>query len=299
MNSLLLFQRMPRYFRRHKLLRAFAFVGGGNVHRVRVNRSFEAYIDVRDGFARLVAIEEEFEAEFFSLAQRLLPRHKPVFFDVGANYGLMSFGLWNSAPDSLSTHLFEANPNLCAIIERSIQLNQPQRFHLVNRAVMDSAADVCLSFEVSHTGAGYVSKEAGGLVVKSITLDEYIRTKEIDRVDLLKIDVEGNEAAVLNGASDALKRKLIRAIYFEYCPAHLERSKAKTDPIEFLRINGYQIFAFDQAALAAAGKPTHQFVSTTAFMNVRIPLVEVQSPLKTRITDLLALPQGLARALSV
>ncbi|MBK9099381.1 MAG: FkbM family methyltransferase [bacterium] len=48
------------------------------------------------------------------------------------------------------------------------------------------------------------------------TLDDYIEKNNISNVDFLKIDVEGHEAKVIEGASNALKKKIIRCIQFEY-----------------------------------------------------------------------------------
>ena len=52
--------------------------------------------------------------------------------------------------------------------------------------------------------------------IKLTTLDDYIERNNISRVDFLKIDVEGHETKVLEGASNALKKKIIKCIQFEY-----------------------------------------------------------------------------------
>ena len=42
--------------------------------------------------------------------------------------------------------------------------------------------------------------------VQSITLDEFIRRENVDRIDFIKADIEGAECAMLRGAADVLKR---------------------------------------------------------------------------------------------
>ncbi len=48
------------------------------------------------------------------------------------------------------------------------------------------------------------------------TVDDYLRLRGIDRVDLLKTDVEGGDALVLRGAEDALRSGKVAAVIFEY-----------------------------------------------------------------------------------
>lgn len=49
-----------------------------------------------------------------------------------------------------------------------------------------------------------------------ITLDEFCSERGIDKIDLLKIDTEGNELSCLLGAKELLERGAIGAIHFEF-----------------------------------------------------------------------------------
>jgi FkbM family methyltransferase len=53
-------------------------------------------------------------------------------------------------------------------------------------------------------------------VVDVVTIDETIDRFGIDVVDFMKLDVEGNELAVLQGSQRALQSKRIRALTFEF-----------------------------------------------------------------------------------
>ncbi len=58
------FQTLPPGLRRHKILRAMCSASGP-VQRLGVNRHIDAFIDIRDGFARLIAVVGEFERGCF------------------------------------------------------------------------------------------------------------------------------------------------------------------------------------------------------------------------------------------
>jgi FkbM family methyltransferase len=52
--------------------------------------------------------------------------------------------------------------------------------------------------------------------VEVMTLDELARSFFIERIDLLKLDVEGHELEVLRGATELLAAEVVRAIQFEF-----------------------------------------------------------------------------------
>ena len=52
--------------------------------------------------------------------------------------------------------------------------------------------------------------------IDAISLDEFCETQSIHRIDLLKIDTEGNERRVLEGACSLLSKRAIRCIQFEF-----------------------------------------------------------------------------------
>jgi FkbM family methyltransferase len=224
----------------------------------------------------------------------LLPREAPVFVDVGANFGLLSLGLWHLTGGRLKARLYEPNPHLCTIIDRSIALNKAESLALVPGAAMASAGQVSLHFSLAHTGGGYVGNEGGGVAVNAVVLDRDLEESNVKQVDLMKIDVEGNEGEVLAGLAGSLENRRIRAIYFEYCPAHIRRSKARFDPVNSLLTAGYEVFAWNAGEEAEFGPATHWLDSQTGLGADRIPLVELTAPPEIRTADLLALPPGRA-----
>lgn len=98
------------------------------------------------------------------------------------------------------------------------------------------------------------------------TLDEFARKQKINRIDLLKIDTEGNEYKVLQGAKKTLANKEVRYILFEFNEMNAYGRVFFRDFCEFLE--GYSLYRLLPDGLADLGKYrpiTHELF---AFQNI-------------------------------
>ena len=199
-----LFEKLPRPLRRHRLMTGWMkLTGESPLQLVRIRGDHFGYVDMNDGFLRLIVIDQGFEREFFELADRLMGEGG-IFFDVGANHGLLSFGLAGRHGSTIEFHLFEPNSKLANSIELTRQLYPLMRVKLNRAAVSDHAGVVWFEINDDHNGASHISSEGAGVEVPSITLDSYVAERGIRRVSLLKMDIEGYELTALHGAKQAL-----------------------------------------------------------------------------------------------
>lgn len=97
---------------------------------------------------------------------------------------------------------------------------------LVNRPVFSTWGDVQVVKQLTET----------------VTLDEYCKNKKIKEIDYLKIDVEGFEYNVLQGAKILLSQGLISAGQFEYGGAFADNNTTIHDIILFLSKLNYSCF---------------------------------------------------------
>jgi FkbM family methyltransferase len=145
----------------------------------------------------------------------------PVVFDVGANEGDWLTAVLASHPRAV-VHAFEPQAALAA----KIASRQPAA-RINNAAVGDRLGELALYDYADHPGSqhasllqGVIETVHGGATrsvkVAVVTLDDYCSQRGIERIDLLKIDVEGFELNVLRGASRLLDGKRINAIQFEF-----------------------------------------------------------------------------------
>lgn len=176
-----------------------------------------------------------------------LARPGGLLVDVGANYGYFSL-LWAAANPSNTVIAAEASPRNHAALLRNVERNG-----LGDRIAVGSNAlgrENCLMhFEVGsdeQTGWGGLTHEASvpGIEVTVTTLDETI-PKETE-IAVLKIDVEGADTWVLEGARELLQRRRIAHLMFEenqkrMTALGIERGTAQ----RILRDTGYEVVAFE------------------------------------------------------
>jgi FkbM family methyltransferase len=129
-----------------------------------------------------------------------------VFVDVGANVGYFTL-----LASTLGARVvaYEPTPSVFARLKENVALNGFQHAELVNAAVMDKPGTLSLHLSGDDPEANSLFGDDTGdrgpcVHVPAISLDEDLAARGIDRVDLLKIDAEGAEPFVLDGASRLL-----------------------------------------------------------------------------------------------
>lgn len=189
----------------------------------------------------------------------------PVIFDVGGRVGAWSMPLIETGKVldvQAKCFVFEPNP----IAFKLLQDNLPQEHvQLFQYGVGCTDGEVTLYDEWDNPGSSKTSQykeaittleqtAAMPIVINQIKLDSFCEKQGIDRVDFLKIDVEGNELDVLRGASTLLEEKKIKVIQFEFNAMNvLSRSFLK----DFYKVlEGYSIFRLLPDGLVALG-PWH------------------------------------------
>jgi FkbM family methyltransferase len=237
------FQMVPAPLRRHRLIKLIIGIfPSWRRTEVRFNKSAKVVCDLKDAWARQYFIEGMFEPDFFNIASPLIP-DGGVFFDVGANFGLCSFGLFGARQEPQARFfLFEANPIVLECLEKSRELNPKGNFQLVKGCVLDVAGFSSLRFSLDHTGGGYYSgPDPDG--TPNIVLDEFIEEQGIKSVDLLKMDIEGSEPLALKGAKRSLFRGIVKAVYLEMSTENLGRQGyAPSACINLLHEAGFSVF---------------------------------------------------------
>jgi FkbM family methyltransferase len=167
------------------------------------------------------------EALLFSLL-----KHKGVFLDVGAHIGYYSLYM---LPRVVAAYAFEPDPRVCALLEEN--LRDKRNVTVVPWAVgaKQGRAGFILErhSEVSHLSVG--DEDASNrIVVDLVTLDAFVASRGLT-VEAIKIDVEGHDAEVIQGALGLLQ---------EQQPLVLTEAKPDAELFDLAGRVDYRVFAY-------------------------------------------------------
>ena len=145
-----------------------------------------------------------------------IARKSQVIIDVGANTGIYSVLAALTNRQSM-VYSFEPHPGNFARLARNLALNSIRNVQAIQKALGNYAGQVRLTIpqdgSVSDVASvesqftkSYYSRPCTDISVEQLTLDDYVRTNNISRVDLLKIDAEYSEPKVLDGGRKSLEK---------------------------------------------------------------------------------------------
>jgi len=123
-----------------------------------------------------------------------------VVVDIGANIGLTSSIFSRHASH---VHAFEPSPKVFPLLKENIKSN---RLHNVTVHKLAIGAATGTVHFAGGSAFGYMSQDETNPKVNLDTLDNIVAKLGLSRLDLLKIDVEGYERDVLDGARETIKQ---------------------------------------------------------------------------------------------
>jgi FkbM family methyltransferase len=158
------------------------------------------------------------------LLARLAPFGPRVVFDVGANEGEWAIAACTVLPEA-EVHAFEIVPAMAEVMaERVARFAERVIVNPVGLSDHSGTVTIYRTAE-AHTSTSVLElstqyeADAGTVVAEQAVVrigDDYLAEHGIDRIDLLKIDVEGLEEKVLCGFQAALRQQRITLVQFEY-----------------------------------------------------------------------------------
>lgn len=178
-----------------------------------------------------------------------LARKSKISLDIGANKGVYSYAL---LPHSAAVHAFEPNPKALEVLQRWGLRPGREALTIHALALGNASGEATLRVPRSGKGAGYSNqgstlredpgREHGTVNVKTARLDDL----KLENIGFMKIDVEGFEQQVLEGAKETLQRERPNLLV-EIEEKHTKRKLE--DEVAAVCAYGYDCFALVNGAL--------------------------------------------------
>lgn len=180
------------------------------------------------------------EKILFQFVKPFLPDN-PFIFDVGAHKGSYTEYVLSEIPEA-DCFLFEPNEHLC-----DFHLTKYKAFNMLVGATFGPKDFYECEGKADELSSMYKRPVFDDLTVSTgkvgcITIDQFCADMSIERIDLLKIDVEGAELDVLKGAEKMLWGKSISFLQVEYGGTYPDAGITGLQIIQYLNELGYKVY---------------------------------------------------------
>ncbi|GAB4385006.1 MAG: hypothetical protein Kow00121_49350 [Elainellaceae cyanobacterium] len=208
---------------------------GENLILCRILTNYLVYGDTRDiGIVPHLCLNGFWEP-WVTLA--VLRSLKPGWrcLDVGANHGYYSVVMSSVVGSSGRVVALEPNARLASMVSKTLEVNGfDDRATSIAKAVSDKDGEILkLVIPVGHTGHAALRETASPtdevMEVETISIDSL--TADWDRVDCIKIDVEGAEEAVWRGMKETVRRNPDIKLVLEFGPSRYPNPRAFLEEI--------------------------------------------------------------------
>ena len=200
----------------------------------------------RSAYARMYLAGKHFaeRSELRLFRQNLRPGMTVV--DMGANVGFYTVPFSRSVGPGGKVYAFEPDPFCAALLRERSRRMRLTNVRVENVALGAREGEATLFCSNRDRAENCTHALAAGVPVEPIrvpvrSLDAYCRENRIDRIDAVKIDVEGDEVSALRGMREILTRMPPAWMFIEFSPPQLRAAGASAEEFwDALAEGGYR-----------------------------------------------------------
>jgi len=189
------------------------------------------------------------DPDVFAWLDRFL-RPGMTVFDVGANVGVYGMFMSRRVAPGGTCYAFEPNPVLRPYLEANKRDNSLQNLDLNFVGTGEQESEMCFVRNRFNLGQSHVAPGSNGrpqsVHVPIVRLDDFVASRGIERIDFVKIDVEGFELQTVRGFESSLRRFSGVVVLTEVEPRHMKRYGYTRDALfAFMSGLGFDAYALD------------------------------------------------------
>lgn len=232
--------------------------------KVRILGQFDLFLNPKDpvlSSAVTFGVYEPFEQGVFKDMCR--PGFKVL--DVGANVGLYT-GIAASQIGSNGVVIaVEPHPESFKYLNIMCERNHFANVRAFNVAAGDSCRKIALFLTDENKADSRIYDATGTrahIETQMVVLDDLLQEQKVDRLDIIKMDIQGAEGLALAGLRNTLKNSSSLVVFSEFWPWGLRQTGA--DPLEFLKT--FHEFGFSVSTIREERREVTAVGSLTEFI---------------------------------
>ena len=227
---------------KHAIRRLSALVLGrtglGRLLRLKINIQGDKYIFNPTALCSLYWYDPASRTEDYDFITGFL-KENDIYLDVGANMGVTVIPGARSVGNKGKVIAFEPHPKICSYLKENVALNNLNNVEIHNCAVGNQNGSIYFTNKFTDDMNQVSTSSENNIKVPIVLLDDVI--KELDNIALMKLDVEGYEKFVIEGAMQTLKK--VNCIYFEVSDNNFKDfGYSSSDIFKLLEQAGFKLF---------------------------------------------------------
>ena len=191
------------------------------------------------GLAMFLSLNGHFEPGTEKCFEKLIEPGM-IVLDIGANLGIFTL---RALRGGCNVYAYEPTPSTYRILNQNIKANgywESDRWRTFNLGVFNKqdTLEFCINEDMCGHNSIFEEKEHSKKIqVEVVTIDEHL--KDIESIDIVKIDAEGSEIFIMQGMKNVIMRNPQIKIILEFAPTHIKRAGISFEAIfEMLREYG-------------------------------------------------------------
>jgi len=162
--------------------------------------------------------------------------------DVGANLGVVTLLLARTFSDACVI-AFEPAESTMDALRSNLARNNCAHVSVERKIVADETGTMGFESNLASRANASIDHSPAAQRIEAIALDDYCEKAGIAEIQFLKVDTEGFECRVFEGARTLLDSERIAVVYYEFCPAMEEQAGFDVGTaFRYLDNHGYRSF---------------------------------------------------------
>lgn len=228
-------------FRRFYLVKViYNFIIKNSIPDVVDVQGHKMYLDSKDSLhLSFNDIHEELETEIFKKEIG----NGDIVLDIGANIGYYTLIAAKIVGDEGKVFAFEPDPENFSLLKKNIEINGYRNVTPVQKAVSDKSGKIKLFLSEDNKAGHRIYDDMLGkkcINVDAVAIDDFLKG---NKVDFVKMDIEGAEGKALAGMSKTIKENKKLKLLTEFFPSLL--AELGTNPEKYVELiieHGFKVY---------------------------------------------------------